>query len=92
MRSSWTRYADFGPTLATEVLLEKARPSGGVDETLGRWMMADGLWLSRAQRTTFHQPRLRRSYGELIQKVDDLPPSSPPASKIALWASCSLRQ
>ena len=31
-------------------------------------MVADGLWLSRKQRRTFHQPRLRREhYGELIQ-------------------------
>ena len=31
-------------------------------------MVAEGLWLSRKQRRTFHQPRLRReSYGELIQ-------------------------
>ncbi len=37
-------------------------------ETLRRWMVADGLWLSRKQRRTFHQPRLRReSYRELIQ-------------------------
>ena len=37
-------------------------------ETLRRWMMADGMWLSRKQRKTFHQPRLRReSYGELVQ-------------------------
>jgi transposase len=62
-----TRYADFGPTLATEVLLEKHELRVG-RETLRRWMMAEGLWLSRTQRRTFHQPRLRReSYGELIQ-------------------------
>jgi transposase len=62
-----TRYADFGPTLATEVLLEKHELRVG-RETLRRWMVADGLWLSRTQRRTFHQPRLRReSYGELIQ-------------------------
>jgi transposase len=62
-----TKYADFGPTLATEVLLEKHDLRVG-RETLRRWMMADGLWLSRTQRRTFHQPRLRReSYGELIQ-------------------------
>src|ERR1700680_2456430 len=31
-------------------------------------MVADGLWLSRKQRRSFHQPRLRReSYGELVQ-------------------------
>jgi hypothetical protein len=30
--------------------------------------MADGLWLSRKQRKTFHQPRLRRErFGELVQ-------------------------
>jgi transposase len=62
-----TRYADFGPTLATEVLLEKHSLRVG-RETLRRWMVAEGLWLSRKQRRTFHQPRLRREhYGELIQ-------------------------
>ncbi len=31
-------------------------------------MVEDGLWLSRKQRRTFHQPRLRReSLGELVQ-------------------------
>jgi hypothetical protein len=61
------RYADFGPSLAAEVLLAK----DGVKvsrETLRKWMVEDGLWLSRKQRRSFHQPRLRReSYGELIQ-------------------------
>ncbi len=62
-----TKYADFGPTLAIEVLLDKHELRVG-RETLRRWMMAEGLWLSRTQRRTFHQPRLRReSYGELIQ-------------------------
>ena len=60
-------YRDFGPTLAAEVLLERH----GVEvsrETLRRWMAEAGLWLSRKQRRTFHQPRLRReSYGELVQ-------------------------
>jgi transposase len=62
-----TRYADFGPTLATEVLLEKHQLQVG-RETLRRWMMSEGLWLSRTQRRTFYQPRLRREgYGELVQ-------------------------
>lgn len=62
-----THYADFGPTLATEALEERHAIRVG-RETLRRWMMADGAWLSRKQRKTFHQPRLRReSYGELVQ-------------------------
>jgi transposase len=62
-----THYADFGPTLATEALEERHGIRVG-RETLRRWMMADGVWLSRKQRKTFHQPRLRReSYGELVQ-------------------------
>ena len=62
-----TKYADFGPTLAAEVLLDKHSIKVG-RETLRRWMVAEGLWLSRKQRRSFHQPRLRReSYGELIQ-------------------------
>ena len=62
-----SRYADFGPSLAAGVLLEK----DGVKvsrETLRRRMVEDGFWLSRKQRRSFHQPRLRReAYGELIQ-------------------------
>jgi hypothetical protein len=62
-----SNYADFGPSLAAEMLLTKheLRVSR---ETLRKWMMADGLWLSRKQRRSFHQPRLRReAFGELIQ-------------------------
>ncbi|MBV7522751.1 helix-turn-helix domain-containing protein, partial [Ensifer sp. ENS12] len=61
------RYVDFGPTLAAEKLAERdgLRVSR---ETLRQWMSDDGLWLSRKQRRTFHQPRLRReAYGELVQ-------------------------
>lgn len=37
-------------------------------ETLRKWMQVAGIWLSRKQRRTFHQPRLRReAYGELVQ-------------------------
>jgi hypothetical protein len=60
-------YRDFGPTLAAEILLERH----GLQvsrETLRKWMVEAELWLSRKQRRTFHQPRLRREhYGELIQ-------------------------
>lgn len=61
------RYVDFGPTLTTEKLAERdgLRVSR---ETVRGWMSDAGLWLSRKQRRTFHQPRLRReAYGELVQ-------------------------
>lgn len=60
-------YADFGPTLASEMLAERDGLSVS-RETLRRWMIDAGIWLSRKQRRTFHQPRLRReAYGELVQ-------------------------
>ncbi|MEY9722103.1 transposase [Sinorhizobium fredii] len=61
------RYADFGPTLAAEKLAEEHGLTVS-RETLRKWMSEAGLWLSRQQRRTFHQPRLRReALGELIQ-------------------------
>ena len=60
-------YVDFGPTLAAEKLAEHHGFKVS-RETLRKWMIEDGIWLSRKQRRTFHQPRLRREcYGELIQ-------------------------
>src|SRR5918998_4457822 len=60
-------YADFGPTLAAETLAQRhgLRVSR---ETLRKWMIDAGLWLSRKRRRRFHQPRLRReALGELVQ-------------------------
>lgn len=60
-------YADFGPTLAAEMLAEHHGFKVS-RETLRKWMAEDGIWLPRKQRRTFHQSRLRREcYGELIQ-------------------------
>ncbi len=60
-------YRDFGPTLAAEMLLDRH----GIEvsrETLRKWLVEAGVWLSRKQRRTFHQPRLRRErVGELVQ-------------------------
>ncbi len=60
-------YRDFGPTLAAEMLLERH----GIEvsrETLRKWLVEAGVWLSRKQRRNFHQPRLRREcLGELVQ-------------------------
>jgi len=62
------RYADFGPTLAREKLVE----CHGLEvskETLRKWMTEDGLWVPHARRRDrVHQPRNRRTcLGELIQ-------------------------
>ena len=60
-------YRDFGPTLAAEVLLERHGVAVS-RETLRKWMVEAGAWLSRKQRRSFHQPRLRRECrGELVQ-------------------------
>jgi transposase len=63
-----TRYADFGPTLAHEKLLELHGLRMSV-ETLRQWMIADGIWKTRVQRRKrIQQPRHRRDcYGELVQ-------------------------
>ncbi len=60
-------YQDFGPTLAAEMLAERHGLTVS-RETLRKWMSEAGLWLPKAQRRSFHQPRLRRErYGELVQ-------------------------
>jgi transposase len=62
------RYADFGPTLAAEMLAERhdLRLSR---ETLRHWMTEASLWVPRsARRGRVHQPRHRRDRpGELVQ-------------------------
>lgn len=57
------QFADYGPTLAAEKL-EEHHVLKVSRETRRKWMAEDGLWLSRKQRRTFHQPRLcRECYG-----------------------------
>jgi hypothetical protein len=61
------RYPDFGPTLATEKLLEieGIRLS---DETLRKWLLAAGLWKKKRKRSINRQWRPRRScFGEMVQ-------------------------
>ena len=63
-----SRYADFGPTLAHEKLVELHSVAISV-ETLRQWMIADGLWTPNRQRNArVQQPRARRAcLGELVQ-------------------------
>jgi hypothetical protein len=60
-------YADFGPTLASEKLLERHGIAVS-NETVRKLMIEAGIWRTRAQRKPkVQQPRLRRPcFGELI--------------------------
>jgi hypothetical protein len=62
------RYADFGPTLATEHLAQEGLSVSR--ETLRKWMVKASLWCPRAQRIkTIHVWRERRaSFGELVMQ------------------------
>lgn len=68
-----THYADFGPTLAHEKLVEQHDYRLSV-ETLRQWMIAEALWQPKArQAVRVHQRRPRRPcLGELVQ-IDGSP-------------------
>jgi len=61
-------YSDFGPTLAAEYLAERHDITVS-RETLRKWMVADGIWTTRAaRRKRVQQRRQRRECrGELVQ-------------------------
>ena len=62
-----TRYHDFGPTLAREMLAEQHRLVLG-RETLRRWLVAAGLWRGQRQAPRHHQWRERKAcWGEMVQ-------------------------
>jgi transposase len=65
-------YHDFGPTLASETLLE--RHGLRVDrETLRKLLIEAGVWKRKRRSRAYHPPRERRScFGELIQ-IDGSP-------------------
>lgn len=59
-------YADWGPTLAAEKLAQRGKK---IDhETLRRWLLEEGLWQKRRQRSEYRRCRPRRErWGELVQ-------------------------
>ena len=62
-----SKYEGFGPLLASEKLeeLDGIKVS---DETLRKWMLADGKWESRRKRKRHRKWRERRArYGEMVQ-------------------------
>src|SRR5467141_2695663 len=67
---SGTEQERFGPTLAAEHLAEEDGLAVG-EETLRRWMLAEGLW-SRMRRWKAHRKRRERGQrGCLMNLVDD---------------------
>ena len=60
-------YSDFGPTLAQEQLQQRH----GIEvsrDSLRKWMIAENVWVARAQRQRVFQRRNRRAcIGELVQ-------------------------
>lgn len=66
-------YPDFGPTFAHEKLVE-AHGFGYSVETLRQWLIADGLWQTRASHAPrpFHMRQRRPCRGELVQ-IDGSP-------------------
>jgi molybdenum-dependent DNA-binding transcriptional regulator ModE len=60
------RYADFGPTLAAEKLQQEGL---AVDhETLRRWLVEKGLWISGRKRQQHRSWRERREcFGQMVQ-------------------------
>src|SRR5512147_2422731 len=61
------QYKDFGPTLATEKLLERNRIRVS-DETLRKWLIETGDWKKRRRGRKHRQWRERKHYaGEMVQ-------------------------
>jgi hypothetical protein len=62
-----TQYKDFGPTLASEKLLERNRIRIN-DETLRMWLIGTGDWRKRRRRGRHRQWRERKHHeGEMVQ-------------------------
>jgi hypothetical protein len=87
------RYADFGPTLAAEKLVEQhgCRVSR---ETLRKWMIEDGVWFERKdRRKLIHQPRHRRECVGESRSMDASIGGSRIVGRNALyWCSLTMRR
>jgi hypothetical protein len=66
LRAYRQRFADFGPTFASEKLAELGLLVSA--DTLRRWLLAEGLWQPRRRREQHRSRRPRRAcFGELVQ-------------------------
>jgi len=60
------KYEGFGPTLASEYLLQDGYQVN--HETLRKWLIMEGLWKKQRKRNPYRQRRERKSqFGELVQ-------------------------
>lgn len=60
------KYEGFGPTLASEYLLEEGYLVN--HETLRQWLLSEGLWQKKRKRSPYRQRREPKAqFGELIQ-------------------------
>lgn len=61
-----TKYEGFGPTLASEYLLEEGYAVN--HETLRQWLLSEGLWRKQRKRSPYRQRREPKAqFGELVQ-------------------------
>jgi hypothetical protein len=61
------KYADYGPTLAAECLIDDDGVTVPV-ETLRQWLLSAGLWRKQRRRRPYRQRRVRKEYfGALAQ-------------------------
>jgi hypothetical protein len=66
VRTYRRRFADFGPTFASEKLAAEGLAVSA--DTLRRWLLAEGLWQPRRRRDPHRSRRPRRAcFGELVQ-------------------------
>lgn len=61
------KYEGFGPTLASEYLLEEDNIAVN-RETLRQWLLSDGLWKKQRKRSPYRQRREPKAqFGEMVQ-------------------------
>ena len=64
------RYADFGPTFASEKLAREGLHVGA--QTLRRWLIAEGLWQRQRRRDPHRSRRPRRAcFGDQCDRTTD---------------------
>ena len=86
-----TRYADFGPTLAIEMLLDKHGIKVG-RETLRTWMVEAGMWLMMEDSSPKPRASVWKTLTAIVDvKIGKLRPNVPIKKSMTRMALRSLR-